>query len=116
MSFEGIQDPLPYYQKASIFLMVSAFEGWGLTLTEAQQCGCVPIAFDSYSAVHDIIDNDKNGIIVPEGDMDAYAHRLQELMNNPEALQRLSDNARKDCLRYSRENIAKQWKTLLDNL
>ncbi len=116
VSFEGIQDPLPYYQKASIFLMVSAFEGWGLTLTEAQQCGCVPIAFDSYSAVHDIIDNDKNGIIVPEGDIDAYAHRLQELMNNPEALQRLSDNARKDCLRYSRENIAKQWKTLLDNL
>ena len=116
VSFEGIQDPLPYYQKASIFLMVSAFEGWGLTLTEAQQCGCVPMAFDSYSAVHDIIDNDKNGIIVPEGDIDAYAHRLQELMNNPETLQRLSGNARKDCLRYSRENIAKQWKTLLDNL
>lgn len=116
ISFEGLQNPLPYYQKASIFLMVSAFEGWGLTITEAQQCGCVPIAFDSYSAVHDIIDSGKNGIIVPEGDIDGYARALRALMNNPEELQRLSDNARKDCMRYSRENIAKQWKTLLENL
>ena len=116
ISFEGLQNPLPYYQNASIFLMVSAFEGWGLTITEAQQCGCVPIAFDSYSAVHDIIDNERNGIIVPEGDIDTYASQLQKLMNDPEELRRLSDNARKDCMRYSRENIAKQWKTLLENL
>ena len=116
ISFEGIQNPLPYYERASIFMMTSAYEGWPMTLMEAQQCGCVPIAFDSYSAVHDIIDNDKNGMIVPEGDIDAYVRRLQELMNNPEALQHLADNARKDCLRYSRENIAKQWKTLLENL
>ena len=78
--------------------------------------GCVPVAFDSYSAVHDIIDSGKNGVIVPEGDIDGYARALQALMNNPEELQRLSDNARKDCMRYSRENIAKQWKTLLENL
>lgn len=116
LSFEGLQNPLPYYQKARIFLMVSAFEGWGLTITEAQQCGCVPIAFDSYSAVHDIIDSGRNGIIAPEGDIDEYARQLQALMNNPQELQRMSENARMDCMRYSRENIAKQWKTLLENL
>ena len=116
VSFEGLQNPLQYYERARIFLMVSAFEGWGLTITEAQQCGCVPIAFDSYSAVHDIIDDDQNGIIVPEGDIDAYARQLQTLMNDSQTWQRLSDNARKDCLRYSRENIAKQWKKLLENL
>ena len=116
VSFEGIQNPLAYYERASIFIMSSAYEGWPMTLMEAQQCGCVPIAFDSYSAVHDIIDSGKNGIIVPEGDIDGYARALQALMNNPKELQRLSDNARKDCMRYSRENIAKQWKTLLENL
>ena len=116
VSFEGIQNPLSYYERASIFMMTSAYEGWPMTLMEAQQCGCVPIAFDSYSAVHDIIESGKNGIIVPEGDIDGYARALQALMNNPEELQRLSDNARKDCMRYSRENIAKQWKTLLENL
>ena len=116
ITFEGLQDPLPYYQSASIFLMVSAFEGWGLTITEAQQCGCVPIAFDSYSAVHDIIQSGRNGYVVPNNDIDEYARVLQELMNNDTLRAELAANAQKDVLRFSRENIAKQWKTLLEDL
>ena len=116
ITFEGLQDPFLYYQKASIFMMVSAYEGWGLTLTEAQQCGCVPIAFDSFGAVHDIIDGGKNGIIVPERDVDEYVVQLKRLMNNPDELKRMSENAQKDCMLFSRENIAKQWKTLLESL
>ena len=27
--FEGNKNPLPYYQKASVFLMTSALESWG---------------------------------------------------------------------------------------
>ena len=116
ISFEGLQNPLPYYQKASIFLMTSAFEGWGLTITEAQQCGCVPIAFDSYSAVHDIIQSGRNGYIIPEGDIDAYAAQLKELMNNDQLRNTLAQNAIKDVQRFSRENVAAQWKTLLESL
>ena len=116
ISFEGLQNPFPYYQQASIFLMVSAYEGWGLTITEAQQCGCVPIAFDSFSAVHDMILSGRNGYILPEGDVEGYARQLKELMNNEEERIALAANCRKDCMRFSRENIAKQWKTLLETL
>ncbi|MBQ6748608.1 MAG: glycosyltransferase [Paludibacteraceae bacterium] len=116
ISFEGLQNPLPYYQKASIFLMTSAFEGWGLTITEAQQYGCVPIAFDSYSAVHDIIQSGRNGYIIQEGDIDAYAAQLKELMNNDQLRNTLAQNAIKDVQRFSRENVAVQWKTLLESL
>lgn len=114
--FEGAQNSLSYYERSSIFLLTSAFEGWPMTLMETQQCGCVPIAFDSFGAIHDIIDSGRNGIIVPEGDVDEYAAQLKQLMNNPDELKRLSDNARKDCMRFSHENIAKQWKTLLESL
>ena len=116
ISFEGLQDPLPYYKSASVFLMTSAAEGWGLTITEAQQCGCVPIAFDSYSAVHDIIQNGRNGYVVANNDIDEYVRVLKELMNNEPLREELAANAQKDVLRFSRENIAKQWKTLLENL
>ena len=37
VKFIGKQDPLEYYKKASIFLMTSAFEGFGLTLTEKKR-------------------------------------------------------------------------------
>ena len=97
-------------------MMTSACEGFPMTLVEAQQCGCVPIAFDSFSSVHDIIQSGRNGYIVPEKDEEEYAHVLQILMKDAALRQKLAANAQKDVLRFSRENIAKQWKTLLENL
>lgn len=52
--FEGTKNPEPYYNEASIFMMTSSFEGWGLTLTEAQQYGCVPLAFHSFASLTDM--------------------------------------------------------------
>lgn len=63
--FHGFQNPGPYYSRASIFCMTSTFEGFGLVLVEAMQHGCVPIAFDSYPAVRDIISHGENGILIP---------------------------------------------------
>ena len=51
VQFCGFQDPMPFYQKASILWMTSNFEGWGLVLTEAMQFGCVPIAFNSFGTL-----------------------------------------------------------------
>lgn len=116
ISFEGLQDPLSYYRRAGVFMMTSACEGFPMTLVEAQQCGCVPIAFDSFSSVHDIIQSGRNGYIVPNNDIDEYVRVLQELMNNDTLRAEMAANAQKDVQRFSRENIAKQWKTLLENL
>lgn len=116
VTFEGLQDPLPYYQEAGLFMMTSACEGFPMTLVEAQQCGCVPVAFDSFSSVHDIIQSGRNGYIVPNNDIEGYARALQELMNNDALREEMAANAQQDVLRFSRENIAKQWKTLLENL
>lgn len=44
--------------------MASAFEGFGLVLVEAMSYGVVPMAFNSFSNCSDIIDDDKNGILV----------------------------------------------------
>lgn len=77
--FEGLQkDTEKYYRQSSIFMMTSAFEGWGLTLTEAQQMGCVPIAFKSYKSLTDIITDNYNGIIIEECNIDKYIHYLHK--------------------------------------
>lgn len=114
--FEGRQKPLKYYLQAGIFMMTSVCEGFPMTLVEAQQCGCLPVAFDSFISVDDIIQSGRNGIIVPEKDEEEYARALERLMKNDVLRKELATNAQKDVLRFSRENIAKQWKTLLENL
>ena len=109
--FEGQQNSLDYYRRASIFMMTSSNEGFPMTLGEAQQMGVVPIAFDSFGAVHDIIENDFNGIIVPKNNHKEFVNQLVELMQNTEKRQTLAKNALESCKQFSIENIVKKWKT-----
>jgi len=114
--FEGQQEPVEYYKRAAIYMMTSAYEGFGMVLTEAQQMGAVPIAFDSFAAVHDIIENDFNGIIVEKNNTDLYIKKLIFLMKNKEKRQEMAKNALESCNRFSRYEVLKQWNNLFESL
>lgn len=116
VEFTGRQDPILYYRNASIFMMTSAVEGWGLTLTESMQTGVVPIAFDSYPALHDIITHRYDGCIIPDNDLDAYAACMEELMRNREERERIARNGLKSCRRFEINNIVEQWVKLIESL
>ena len=110
ISFEGgPKDPLPYYKRASIFMMTSAYEGLGIVLLESQQMGVVPMAFDSFASLHDVIEDGYNGLIIPNADLDAYAERLIWLMKNKNKREEMARNAVESCRRNSSENIVGQW-------
>ena len=116
VSLEGRQDPVPYYKEASIFLMTSRSESWGLTLTEAQQMGVVPIAFDTYASLREIITDGNDGVIITEGDVDGYVLRMKELMRDDALRQYMAKQAIHSSYRFSQEKIAQKWKTLFDQL
>jgi glycosyltransferase involved in cell wall biosynthesis len=114
--FEGTRKPDIYYERASIFIMTSAFEGFPMTLTEAQQMGAVPISFDSFGAVHDIIENGNNGFIIPNNDTEKYAAQLAWLMQHDEERQVMACNAVESSKRFHPAEISKQWVTLFEEL
>lgn len=114
--FEGKQDPRTYYQNANLFMMTSISEGFSLTLLEASQYGCIPIAFDNFASARDIICDGKNGYLIPKNNKQAYAEKMQLLMQD-ESLQK---SMRKQCVdmceRYTIENIAQQWNQLINQI
>lgn len=114
--FTGRQDPLPYYEDAALFMMTSTVEGWGLTLTESMQTGVVPIAFDSYPALHDIITDRYDGCIIPDDDLEAYAGCMEELMRNREERERIAKNGLEGCRRFEINKIVEQWVKLIESL
>lgn len=116
IEFVGFQSPLPYLKESSILCMTSNYEGWGMVLTEAQQCGAVPIAFQSFASVTDIITHDVNGILVPPFDMDSYARELSSLMTDTDKRTRLACQAMHDVNRFSVANVVDQWEALLERL
>ncbi|MBR6123317.1 glycosyltransferase [Candidatus Saccharibacteria bacterium] len=113
VSFEGFQDPVPYYERAKIFLMTSAFEGFPMTLIEAAQFGVVPIAFDSFLSVHDIIIDGRNGRIIPNNDVKLYEQALITLMEKQQELERLRSNAIVDCEKFKVSKIVDLWEKIL---
>ena len=117
ISFEGFQNPLEYYKRASMLLLTSDFEGFGLVIVEGMSYGVVPFVYGSYPAVYDIIDDKKNGFILPmtEDGYDAaqMAEKMAEVMRSPEKWLQLSKNAMLKSNLFSLENVYSQWKNNL---
>lgn len=120
VSFEGFQTPDNYYKRASILLLTSEYEGFGLVLVECMSFGVVPIVYGSYSAVYDIIDDGKDGIILPFNDkgFDAakMAKRIADIINSPKQLQTMAVKAMGKSKNYSINNIYRSWITILEGL
>ena len=114
IEFKGYQDPREYYEKASIFCMTSIFEGFPMCLTEAMQFGCVPIAFDSFSAVYDIIKPGETGELVKSFDKKEYVGKLIHLIDDETYRKKLSKNAFQYVKRYDIANILPKWIELIE--
>lgn len=103
IEFVGRQDPQKYYLESPIFLMTSDYEGWGMTITEAQQCGCVPIVLDTYESLHDLIQSSVNGYIVK--DLPEMTEKTLKLMNDKELRSSLAVYGVLSCKKYLPENV-----------
>lgn len=106
----------PFYEDASVFMMTSAYEGFGLTLTEAQQFGCVPIVQNTYASLTDIVEDGKNGVIVNSPDDEAYARQLAELMRDTTKRETMAHAGLRMCRRFELDKIAQQWLNLFEHL
>jgi glycosyltransferase involved in cell wall biosynthesis len=117
ITFAGHQNPTQYYERASLFCMTSdSQEGWGLVLVEAQAKGCVPLAFDSFAALHDIITPGYNGEIVEEGNINQYAEKISALINDSEKRNIMAENCIASVSRFSLDNIGRQWDELINKI
>ncbi|WP_418386088.1 glycosyltransferase, partial [Akkermansia sp.] len=115
VSFEGFRNPAPYYRRASIFCMTSTFEGFGLVLPEAMQHGCVPMAFNSYAAVRDLVIPGKTGILAPPFDEEEYARQLLRLMQDAPLRSAMAQAGPQHAALFSPANVVREWNSLLQH-
>lgn len=114
VSFEGYQVNVDvYYRRAKILLMTSDFEGWPMAIVEGMRYGVVPIAYDTYSSLHDIIKNGENGFIVPPDDIQSFVCCLQKVIND---FERMSQGAKMTVEHFSIVKIGMQWLLLFHQL
>lgn len=105
-----------YYRAASVYVMTSRSEGFGMVLIEAMQHGVPVVAFDCPYGPADIIDDDLNGYLVADGDLDAFAARLEVLMSQPDKRRSMGREAALKSQTYGAGRVVGLWDELYHQL
>lgn len=110
--FEGfqIEPPIKYYKNASIFMLTSDLEGFGLVIIESMSYGVVPIVYGSYEAVYDIIRDGCSGFITPFPYNEKYTvEKVKFLIENECRRKEMAIEAMQDAGKFTIDSISKQW-------
>lgn len=111
----GFVNPIKYYQRASILLLTSEYEGFGLVVAEAMSYGVVPVVYNSFESAKDLITDGYNGALIEKPfSVSHFTKVVQELMENAE-WHVLSQNSRIASKRFSVNTIVKDWYQLWNN-
>ena len=95
LHFPGhVGNVVDWYDYAQLFVLSSRYEGFPNVLLEAMAAGCCCIAADCPQGPADLIDNDLNGLLVPDQSPDeVWVELLEALLLDRPRRERLSAKA-----------------------
>jgi glycosyltransferase involved in cell wall biosynthesis len=113
VQFLGVVRDVPQRLMAHQLAVLSThYEGMPLALLEGMAAGCAVVG-SAVPGVREVIDDGIDGRLVPEGDAQALANVLEELLRNPEASARIAATARRVAIeRHSRELMNARYEAL----
>lgn len=109
------KDIVTKYLESSIYVMTSRSEGFPMVLIEAMSCGLPVVAFDCPIGPRAIINNNKNGFLIEDGNYSDFISKLYLLIRNSEVRAKMGLSAKESVAKYSVEIIMKQWDDLFQN-
>nr|WP_275578150.1 CDP-glycerol glycerophosphotransferase family protein [Dyella mobilis] len=83
---------------AAVVVLTSNYESFGYVLAEANALG-IPVVGTDVDGIRDIIRDERNGYLVPAGDAEAMASRVQHLLNHQDAWSAMSAAATEEAAR-----------------
>jgi glycosyltransferase involved in cell wall biosynthesis len=103
----GIVNPLKYYQKAHVYILPSLGDSFPRTMLEAMSCG-LPVIISDMVGAKDIIEDGKEGFIIPARNINAIIDKIRYFYDNPDEVKRMGKNAREKAEQFTWKKFAQE--------
>lgn len=100
------------YLDASVFVLPSRSEGFGMVIIEAMACGLPVVSFDCPNGPADIIKDDEDGFLIENGNIEQFSEKLKLLIRDFELRKKMGRAGKENVKRYLPNQIVSQWNEL----
>lgn len=113
---EPTREIMKEYAESSVMVSTSACEGFHMGMLEAMSCGVPIVSFDYKCGPRTLIDDGRNGFIVPEGDTEGLAEKICRIIEDGELRKSMGEHSYKKSLEFDEEAVMQKWTALFDEL
>ena len=112
----GETEPYTYMRHGDIFVLSSLYEGFGIVLIEAMSLGIPVISTDCDHGPREIIENGKNGLLVPVADPPKMASEIIRLIRDEKLRHTLGQEAQRRSQDFARDRMVSDYEEIMKNL
>lgn len=98
-----------YYEASDIFVYCSPKEGFGMVIAEAQASSLPVICFDCLAGPRDIISEGESGMLIPLGNVSAFAGAMRRLANDRGLRQKMAGKAEEVFAKLGPQAVMPRW-------
>lgn len=107
------KNPFKFMSKCNAFVLSSRFEGLPGVLIQAMACGAPVIATDCPSGPSEIISPERDGVMVPVGDVEAMANAIERVLGDPVRAREMGARARVSAERFRVDGVMERYTAAL---
>lgn len=107
------EETMKEMSKSGVFAITSHSEGFPFVLIEALMCSTPIVAFDVRVGPRAIIEDGKEGYLIPDKELEQYANQLIKLMKDENLRNELSQNAKVKSKEFMKDKILEKWIEIL---